>query len=97
MKIATQSSQRRFIDTFQLYTDSVVQQSLDRGNGSLRDIQNYFEVRRETIGVKPSFAINQIYLDLPDHVFESPIITRLTNLSIDMIITGNDLFSYNVE
>lgn len=97
MKIATQSSQRRFIDTFQLYTDAVVQQSLDRGNGSLRDIQNYFEVRRETIGVKPSFAINQIYLDLPDYVFESPIITRLTNLSIDMIITGNDLFSYNVE
>lgn len=97
IKTATHSSQKRFIDAFQLYTDSVVQQSLDRSNGSIRDMQTYFEVRRDTIGAKPSFAINQIHLDLPDHIFESPIITRLTNLCIDMIIMGNDLCSYNVE
>lgn len=74
-----------------------MQQSLDRSKASLRDVQTYFEVRRETIGVKPSFAINQIHLDIPDYVFESPIITRLTNLSIDMILIGNDIYSYNVE
>lgn len=74
-----------------------MQQSLDRSNGSLLNVKNYFEIRRDTIGVKPSYAINQIHLDLPDRVFESPLIARLTNLSIDMILISNDLYSYNVE
>lgn len=60
-------------------------------------MHDYFKIRRETIGVKPSFAINQIHLDLPDHVLENPIITRLTKLSIDLIIIENDIYSYNVE
>lgn len=60
-------------------------------------MHDYFEVRRETIGAKPSFAINQINLDIPDHVLENAIITRLTNLCIDMMIIGNDICSYNVE
>lgn len=74
-----------------------MQQSLDRSKGSLRGIHSYFEIRRETIGAKPSFAINQIRLDLPDHVIGSPIITRLVTLCIEMLIIGNDICSYNVE
>ncbi|KKY32392.1 putative terpene synthase metal binding domain protein [Diaporthe ampelina] len=97
IQTATPSAQKRFIDAFEHYTDSVVQQSLDRSKGSLRDFQSYFEIRRETIGAKPSFAINQIHLDLPDGVVESPIITRLVTLCIDMLIIGNDICSYNVE
>ncbi|KAI3395183.1 hypothetical protein diail_1677 [Diaporthe ilicicola] len=97
IKIATVTAQKRFVDAFQHYTDAVVQQALDRDRGDLRDIQGYFEARRETIGAKPSFAINQIHLDLPDHIVESPIITRLADLSTDMIIIGNDIYSYNVE
>ncbi|KAJ7112783.1 terpenoid synthase [Mycena crocata] len=70
MRIATPTAQRRFVNTFQLYMDSVVQQAEDRTEHHIRGIDEYFEVRRDTIGAKPS---------------------------IDMLIIGNDLCSYNVE
>lgn len=97
IKTATPSAQRRFIDTFQLYTDSVVQQAEDRDNHFIRDIESYFVVRRNTIGAKPSFAINEVHMNLPDRVLDDPIIQRLTAGCIDMLIIGNDLCSYNVE
>ncbi|KAI0784430.1 terpenoid synthase [Abortiporus biennis] len=89
--------QKRFIDAFQLYTDSVVQQAVDRNAHHIRDIKSYFEVRRDTIGAKPSFAIIEVNLNLPNKVMDHPVIKELTNLCIDMICIGNDLYSYNVE
>jgi hypothetical protein len=82
---------------FDLYLDSVVQQAEDRTHNLIRDIKSYFDVRRDTIGAKPSFAINEIHLNIPDEVMEDPIIKTLTSTSIDMLIIGNDLCSYNVE
>ncbi|KAF8493609.1 terpenoid synthase [Gautieria morchelliformis] len=97
VETATPSSQRRFIDSFQTYTDAVVQEAVDRGAGHIRDVQSYFEIRRETIGVKPSFAINEIHLTIPDEVMKHPVIVALSELSIDMLLIGNDLYSYNME
>ncbi|TDL15490.1 terpenoid synthase [Rickenella mellea] len=97
VKTATVTAQRRFIDTFQLYTDSVVQQAQDRDHHLIRDIKSYFEVRRDTIGAKPSFAILEIHMNLPDKVLQDTVIQRLTAACIDMLIIGNDLCSYNVE
>lgn len=97
IKTATPTSQRRFVDAFQLYLDSVVQQAEDRTRGYIRDIHSYFDVRRDTIGAKPSFAINELYMDLPDYVLADPIIMKLTSACIDMLIIGNDLCSYNIE
>jgi Delta6-protoilludene synthase len=74
-----------------------VQQSFDRTHSHIRDIASYFDVRRDTIGAKPSFAINEVHFNLPDHVIEHPIIKSLTASCIDMLIIGNDLCSYNVE
>ncbi|KAF8884017.1 terpenoid synthase [Infundibulicybe gibba] len=97
IKTATPTSQRRFKNAFQLYTDSVVQQAEDRTRGYIRDIESYFDVRRDTIGAKPSFAICEIHMDLPDYVLTDPTIMKLTSACIDMLIIGNDLCSYNVE
>lgn len=97
IKTATPTAQKRFIDCFQRYTDAVVQQSADRDHSYIRSIDSYFEVRRETIGAKPSFAINEVHLNLPDHVLDHPVIKSLTVSCIDMLIIGNDLCSYNVE
>ena len=77
--------------------DSVVQQAADRNNNHIRDVDSYFEVRRDTIGAKPSFAINQLYMNLPDKVNNNPVIKKLCELCIDMLIIGNDLCSYKVE
>ncbi|KAJ6555571.1 terpenoid synthase [Mycena vulgaris] len=97
MKTATSTSQRRFIDTFQSYMDSVVQQADDRNSSRIRDVNSYFEVRRDTIGAKPSFAICEIHMNLPHAVITHPVVVKLTNLCIDALIIGNDLCSYNVE
>ncbi|KAJ3514441.1 hypothetical protein NLJ89_g2384 [Agrocybe chaxingu] len=97
IRTATPSAQKRFIKAFKLYTDSVVQQSADRDKHLIRDIDSYFEVRRDTIGAKPSFAINEVHMNLPDYVMEHPVIKNLTAYCIDMLCIGNDLCSYNVE
>ncbi len=82
---------------FQSYTDAVVQQAADRDVHRIRDIEGYFEIRRETIGVKPSFIMTGLHLSLPDMVMDDPVIKELTILAIDMVYIANDIYSYNVE
>ncbi|KAF7296929.1 Terpene cyclase [Mycena indigotica] len=96
-RTATPTAQRRFVEAFQQYMDGVVQQADDRNSSRIRDVDSYFKVRRETIGAKPSFAVNEIHLNIPDEVMADPIVVKLTDLSIDALIIGNDLCSYNVE
>lgn len=90
-------SQRRFINEFQNYLDSVVQQAQDRTEQYIRGIDEYFEVRRNTIGAKPSFCINAIEMNIPHEVMTNQHIVTMTAACIDMLIIGNDLCSYNVE
>ncbi len=96
-KTATSTAQKRFVEAFDRYTSSVVQQSLDRTLGQIRDIESYFAVRRRTIGAEPSFVINTIHQNLPDHVLGHRVIERLVGLCTDMLLIGNDLVSFNVE
>ena len=91
------TSQCRFIDSFGLYMDAVIQQAADRDQSHIRSIQSYFDVRRNTIGATPSFALLEMETGLPDEVFYDPSITKLTALCTDMLILGNDLCSYNIE
>lgn len=93
----TSIAQHRFINTFQTYLDAVVEQAKDRTAHHERTIESYFQLRRETIGAKPSFILNQMYMDIPEHVMRHPVIKKMTELTIDMIIIANDLLSYNQE
>ncbi|KAI0052749.1 terpenoid synthase [Auriscalpium vulgare] len=97
IKTASAQSQKRFIETFGTYTQSVVQQAADRDHHYIRTVQEYLEVRRDTIGAKPSFAILEVGMDIPDEAIEHPIIQEMSILSIDMILLGNDIASYNLE
>ena len=97
MKSATKTAQRRFIHTFYLYTEAVVQQALERDNSQLRTVENYFEIRRNTIGARPSMVIHEVHFDIPDDVKQHPSIVALELACVDMIAIGNDLFSYNIE
>ncbi|KAF8987968.1 terpenoid synthase [Cyathus striatus] len=97
IRTATPSAQRRFVNAFDGYTASVVQQSADRDQNHIRTIESYFDVRRDTIGAKPSFAVNELHMNIPDYVMENEVIKRLHAGCIDMLCIGNDLCSYNVE
>lgn len=97
IKTVGKAPQKRFINAFQEYTDAVVQQAMDRDNENVRDIESYFNVRRQTIGTIPSFAVNEMYLNLPDYVFDCQAMRNIITCSSDMTIIGNDICSYNVE
>ncbi|KAI0062680.1 terpenoid synthase [Artomyces pyxidatus] len=97
IKTASPQSQKRFIQTFETYTQSVVQEAADREHHHVRNIQEYLEVRRETIGAKPSFVFLELDMDLPDEAVEHPVIQEMSILAVDMISVGNDIASYNVE
>lgn len=89
MKCATPSARLRFVEMFDKYAASVVEQAKDRALNHIRTIEDYFPVRHDTIGTKPSFVLLHFSLDLPDRVFDNPAIVRLTNACIDMLILGN--------
>ncbi|KAG5335594.1 hypothetical protein C0989_000920, partial [Termitomyces sp. Mn162] len=94
MRYASEGASRRFIESIDEYTASVVQEAEDRAQSYIRSIDEYFHVRRKTVGVKPSLALFQFGLNLPDDVLEDPIIERLTNACIDMIILDNVKLSF---
>lgn len=69
--------------------DAVVQQAEDRTKHRIRTIESYLEVRRDTIGAKPSFALMELELDIPDEVFHHPTLENLRLWVIDMLCIGN--------
>ncbi len=98
LKLSGEECHNRFLESFQQYTDSVVQRSADKTKNRIRQTREYFELRRDTIASKPQFCTLQIDLDLPDSVFRDiPQIEALEGVCTDMMIICNDLCSYNVE
>ncbi|KAG6867460.1 hypothetical protein C0993_002527 [Termitomyces sp. T159_Od127] len=91
------AARSRLVKSLEAYTISVVQQAQDRALDYVRDIDEYLPVRRRTIGVKPAFVVLEFCLNLSDQILEDPIIQRLTNVCVDLIILSNDLYSYNIE
>ncbi|KAF9072640.1 terpenoid synthase [Rhodocollybia butyracea] len=96
-KGATPTAQRRFIEVYQAYVNSIIQQAIDRADNHIRDVNSYFQVRRDTIGVKPSFTLLEFTMDIPDEIMEHPVIHEFTMGCVDMLIIQNDIYSYNVE
>ncbi|KAJ6483194.1 terpenoid synthase [Mycena sanguinolenta] len=97
MRISTSTFQRHFIDAFQIYVDSMVQRAQDRTEDHNRSIDEYLKVRRVTIGVKAAVIINEIEMNVPEAVMQNEHIATLIAAATDMILIGNDVYSYNVE
>lgn len=97
IQTASLPSQCHFVETFTAYLRAVAVEALDREQGHRRSIDDYLELRRLTIGAKPCFTICEMGMDLPDEVFNHPVIVELAGYSIDLIIIGNDMVSYNKE
>ncbi|KAF4601362.1 terpene cyclase [Pleurotus pulmonarius] len=87
----------RFINSFGAYLDAVVQEAEDRAQGHVRNTEDYFRLRRGTIGAKPSFAIGELYMNIPQEIIDHPVISKLAGLCVDMILIGNDICSYQIE
>ncbi|KAG0703655.1 isoprenoid synthase domain-containing protein, partial [Suillus ampliporus] len=97
IQTASMSSQRHFLETFTAYLRAVVVEALDREQGHRRGIDEYMKLRRVTIGLRPSIAICEMGMNLPDEVFYHPVIAELVDCIADMILIDNDMVSYNRE
>ncbi|KZS86919.1 terpenoid synthase [Sistotremastrum niveocremeum HHB9708] len=91
------SAANRFVEHVQAFVDAVVIEAADRDSNHLRNMDDYLNLRRSTIGVMPCFDILQMGMDLPDDVVNHPKIVLLVDLATDMLILANDIYSYNVE
>ena len=52
-------------------------------------MDEYMEVRRDTIGAKPVFAMLGMDLNLPEEAIFHPVIEELSALAVDMISLSN--------
>ncbi|KZV99788.1 putative terpene cyclase [Exidia glandulosa HHB12029] len=96
--LASHGVQRRFVKHFQKYVNSVVEEARDREAKRMRTVEEYFTLRRLTAGAHAILILLQLGMCVRnDNAFEDPTVLRLETLTIDMIILGNDLYSYNVE
>ena len=71
------------------YLESVVQESIDKKDRRILDIKSYIDARRRTSGVKPSFSIIELGLDIPDEVMEHPAIQEMVLAAVDTVAFSN--------
>lgn len=90
-------TRKNFLSSFHLYLEGVVKEALDRENKSVRDIEDYFNLRRQTIGVTPCFALLTRKMDIPSDILNHPTLEALRVACTDLILIANDIYSYNVE
>lgn len=89
IRTASPGSQERFLKSYYQYTQAVVQEALDRQEGVIYSVDDYFLLRRETIGAKPAFAILELNLCLSQEVLDHPVVKEMEILCVDMIILSN--------
>ncbi|KDR79485.1 hypothetical protein GALMADRAFT_63556 [Galerina marginata CBS 339.88] len=87
----------RFIVDFDAYTRSIIQEADDRVEGHIRNVEDYFVLRRDTCGAKPSFSFFGLGLNLPNEVFEHPLVMSMVESATDLIAITNDMHSYGLE
>jgi len=66
-----------------------MQQTIDRREGRIRDINSYLDMRRDTSAMRPSLVLMEIGLDIPDEVISHPAIEVMFSTSADMVILNN--------
>jgi hypothetical protein len=66
-----------------------VEEAKDRTDEQIRTINEYLELRRDTIAVKSYIAILEIGLNLPDEAVRHPVVNKLSTLAAEMILLDN--------
>ncbi|KAK7455115.1 Alpha-muurolene synthase [Stygiomarasmius scandens] len=91
--------QARFKETLGLFFEAVNIQAKARDSDVIPDLESYIDVRRDTSGCKPCWALIEYALgiDLPEFVATDPTIMALNQYTNDLVTWSNDIFSYNVE
>ena len=79
----------QFITDFDAYVKSVAQEADDRVYNRIRNVDDYFVLRRDTCGAKPSFSFFALGLNLPKAVFDHPLMGSLIECAADLVAITN--------
>jgi len=84
-------TQRRFLESTRLYLDALHTQVKNRTLDKLLGVQEFIELRRDTGGLKICFAMGEygLGLDIPDEVFEHPVLQEMENMANDVVTLSN--------
>jgi len=82
-------SQQHFLQSYTAYLRAVVVEARDREKAHCRTVNDYLKLRRDTIAAKPTFAIYEMGMNLPDEVFSDPVIAELAECIIDLALISN--------
>ncbi|KAF7376984.1 Terpene cyclase [Mycena sanguinolenta] len=94
---ATPLAQKHFLKTFEDYIYSVVDQASDRDDERIRGSEEYIILRRRTIGLHPSYPMQELGMDLVDEIWNHPVIDELRRIAVDIVLLDNDICSYKKE
>ncbi|KAF7341630.1 Terpene cyclase [Mycena sanguinolenta] len=94
---ATPLAQKHFLNTFEDYIYSVVDQASDRDNERIRGSEEYMTLRRRTIGLHPSYPMQELGMDLADEIWNHPVVDELRRIAVDIVLLDNDICSYKKE
>ena len=61
-----------------------MQESIDKKDHRILDVKSYIDARRRTSGLKPSFSILELGLDIPDEVMAHPAIQEMMIAAADI-------------
>ncbi|KAG8900686.1 hypothetical protein FRC00_011755 [Tulasnella sp. 408] len=92
-------TQRRFLEYMDHYCRAVLEQVTNRSKNHIMDVESFTRMRRDTGALKICFVMGEfgLGLDLPDEVFEHPLIQTMENCSNDIVVLANDVYSWNIE
>ncbi|KAH8918639.1 terpenoid synthase, partial [Atractiella rhizophila] len=96
---ATQGCIDRFIKAYLKHSGAQVQQSHNRSVERFPSVEEFILMRRATIGSDLVKAVVEysIDLDLPEYVFDDPIMLAMADATNDIMTWPNDLCSFNKE
>ncbi|KAH6912097.1 isoprenoid synthase domain-containing protein [Coprinopsis sp. MPI-PUGE-AT-0042] len=89
--------QEHFLGFYDSYCHSVFEEAVDREREIIRDVPSYFALRRHTVAVRPALALLALAVDLPPWVLKCEWVKQAEECCLDMVIIGNDVYSWNVE
>ncbi|KAJ7750810.1 isoprenoid synthase domain-containing protein [Mycena metata] len=99
LRYATPGCCGRFQQGVEHWFDSLPVQCSNRDIDYILPVDEFIAVRRRTVGGAMTMAIVEyaLRIDLPDHVFQNPVIMAMHEAIIDFMTWPNDLCSFNKE
>ncbi|KAG6828506.1 hypothetical protein H0H87_001762 [Tephrocybe sp. NHM501043] len=97
LKCTSETVGQRLVESYEQYLASVITEAKNHTKRHTGSVNDYLITRRNNVAVKPIYVILHSQLGLPNEFFNDPVVQRLTQASIDMILICNDIYSYNVE